>query len=386
MAVTTMATKPVIPSLIEYFADLPDPRIDRCKAHQLIDIIVIAVLAVICGAEHFSEMEDFGIAKQDWLRTFLELKNGIPSHDTFARVFALLSPISFQERFVQWMEAVRTVTSGEVVGLDGKTMRRSHDKGKGLKALHLVSAWATRNRLVLGQVKVNEKSNEITAVPELLKLLNLKGCIVTTDALNTQKETVHEIREQGADYLLPVKENHPYLQAEIKGVFEAVLNGTASLNPISTAETQDQGHGRIETRRGWSVPAPEWLTGFDQWRDLKSLTLIESTRTIKDQSTVETRYFISSLEPDAPHALEVVRAHWGVENSLHWVLDVAFREDDSRVRIRNAAENLALVRKITHNILQQEKTLKRGVKTKRLMAAWDEAYLLKVLGLIPYDS
>jgi predicted transposase YbfD/YdcC len=381
-----MATKHLTPALIEYFADLPDPRIDRCKAHQLDEIIVIAILAVICGAEHFTEMEAFGEATEDWLKTFLKLEHSIPSHDTFARVFALLSPAAFNERFVKWMQAVRSATADEVVAIDGKTMRRSADKGNGHTAIHLVSAWATRNRLTLGQIKVAEKSNEITAVPELLRLLNLKGCIVTMDALNTQKEIVHEIREQGADYLLALKDNHPHLRAEVEGIFEAVRRQPQADRSVSRAQTNEQGHGRTEVRRSWSVAAPNWLTGYDQWRDLKSLVLIESTRTIKDQTTTEFRYFISSLPPDAARSMEAARSHWGIENSLHWVLDVVFREDDSRVRIKNAAENLALVRKITHNLLEQEKTLKRGIKTKRLMASWDRDYLLKIIGLIPTDS
>jgi predicted transposase YbfD/YdcC len=381
-----MATKHLTPALIEYFADLPDPRIDRCKAHQLDEIIVIAILAVICGAEHFTEMEAFGEATEDWLKTFLKLEHSIPSHDTFARVFALLSPAAFNERFVKWMQAVRSATADEVVAIDGKTMRRSADKGNGHTAIHLVSAWATRNRLTLGQIKVAEKSNEITAVPELLRLLNLKGCIVTMDALNPQKEIVHEIREQGADYLLALKDNHPHLRAEVEGIFEAVRRQPQADRSVSRAQTNEQGHGRTEVRRSWSVAAPNWLTGYDQWRDLNSLVLIESTRTIKDQTTTELRYFISSLPPDAARSMEAARSHWGIENSLHWVLDVVFREDDSRVRIKNAAENLALVRKITHNLLEQEKTLKRGIKTKRLMASWDRDYLLKIIGLIPTDS
>jgi predicted transposase YbfD/YdcC len=380
-----MATKPVPPALIEYFADLPDPRMERCRAHRLNDIIVIAILSVICGAEHFTEMEAFGEATEDWLRTFLKLDNGIPSHDTFARVFALISPAAFNERFVEWMAAVRNATNDEVVAIDGKTVRRSHDKAKGRSAIHLVSAWATRNRLTLGQIKVDEKSNEITAVPELLRLLDLKGCIVTMDALNTQKEIVEQIREQGADYVLALKDNHPILRAEVEGIFEAVRHQSPTETEGSSAEIKEQGHGRTEIRRGWSVAAPPWLTGSDQWRDLNSLILIESTRTIKDQTTTESRYFISSLPPDAVRAMGAVRAHWGIENSLHWVLDVVFREDDSRVRIRNAAENLALIRKITHNLLQQETSLKRGIKTKRLVASWDRNYLLKVIGLIPFD-
>jgi len=255
-----------MPSLLEYFADLPEPRIDRCKKHALIDIIAIAILASICGAEHFTEMEEFGIRKQDWLKSFLELKNGIPTHDTFARVFAALKPSAFQERFVRWVQAVATATEGEVVAIDGKTARRAHNKGAGVGALHLVSAWATRNRLVLGQIKVDEKSNEITAVPELLRLLEIKGCIVTVDALNTQKDIAEEIREQGADYVMALKENHPKLRWEVEGIFEAVAENDNADHVISTTESAETNHGRTETRRCWSVEAPSWLTGFAEWR------------------------------------------------------------------------------------------------------------------------
>lgn len=380
-----MPIQPTMPSLLEYFADLPDPRIDRCKDHALIDILTIAILATICGAEHFTEMETFGEAKHDWLKTFLELKNGIPSHDTFARVFARIKPAAFQERFARWVQAVRTATNDEVIGIDGKTARRSHNKAAGIGPLHLVSAWASRNRLVLGQIKVDKKSNEITAVPELLRLLDIKGCIVTVDALNAQKETAREICEQGADYVMALKKNHPTLHTEVEGIFEAVREDNNADDSISTIETVEKNHGRTEIRRCWSVEAPDWLTGFNQWRDLQSLILIESTRVIKEQRTTELRYYLSSLSPNAERVAKAVREHWGVENSLHWILDVAFREDDSRVRVGNAPENLALVRKITHNLLQQEKTFKRGVKTKRFLAALDEAYLLKILHIKPSD-
>ena len=380
---STLLTKTKTPGLLEYFADLPDPRIERCKQHELIDLIAIAILATICGAEHFTEMEEFGIAKQDWLKTFLNLKNGIPAHDTFARVFARLKPAAFRECFVDWVQAINTATAGEVVAIDGKTARRAHHKGAGSKALHLVSAWATRNRLTLGQIKVDKKSNEITAVPELLRLLEIKGCLVTVDALNTQKDIAHEIREQGADYVLAIKENHPNLHAEAAGIFEAVRNVTATDRASTPFETIETGHGRTETRRCWSIEAPDWLMGFDQWRDLNSLILVEAQREIKGQQTTELRYYLSSLSADAKRAAAAVRAHWGIENSLHWSLDVSFGEDDSRVRVGHAPENLALVRKITHNLLQHETTLKRGIKTKRLKAGWDEAYLLRVLNAKP---
>jgi len=386
-------------SLLEYFANLPDPRLNRCKEHELFDIITIAILATICGAEHFTEMELFGREKQAWLKTFLELKNGIPSHDTFARVFARLNPLAFEKQFISWVQAVATATDGEVVAIDGKTARGSLDRSRGQRPLHLVNAWATSNRLVLGQLKVDKKSNEITAVPKLLQLLDIKGCIVTVDALNTQTLIAAQICDQGADYVMALKGNHPNLQAEVVGIFEVVRQVAPAENPakleaaleqrtvaetaISFSETVETGHGRGETRRCWSIAAPAWLIGFSLWCNLRSLILIESIRRINGQVTVELRYYLSSLEPDAKRAGQAVRAHWGVENSLHWMLDVAFEEDDCRVRVGHAPENLALVRKISHNLLQQETTLKRGVKTKRLKAGWSQAYLLKVLNAIP---
>lgn len=285
-----MPTQPTTPSRLEYLADLPDPRIDRGKDHALIDIITIAILATICGAEHFTEMETFGQAKHAGLKTFLALPNGIPSHDTFARVLASIKPAAFEERFARWVQAVRTATADEVVGIDGKTARRSHHSSAGTGPLHLVSAWAARNRLVLGQLKVDAKSNEITAVPELLRRLELKGCIVTVAALNTQTETIHEIREQGADYVCALKKNHPTLHAEVEGIFAAVREEDQAEDAISTTETTERHHGRRETRRCWSVEAPHWLIGFTEWRDWHSLILIAATRELKEQRTTELRY------------------------------------------------------------------------------------------------
>lgn len=383
---STMPNRPTTPSLLEYFADLPDPRIDRCKENEFIDIIAMAILAMICGADHFTEMEEFGTRKETWLKTFLSLKNGIPSHDTFARVFARIDPSAFQERFVRWVKAIADLTKGEVIAIDGKTARRSHQKEAGIKALHLVSAWATRNRLVLGQIKVDEKSNEITAVPELLRLLAIKGCIVTVDALNTQKDISQEICEQGSDYVLALKENHPNLYNEVVGIFDAVRRDDNEDGEIRITESHESGHGRKEFRRCYSIAAPEWLSGLVEWRNLKSLILIEASRETRGKQTKENRYYLSSLRPNARIAAQAVRSHWGIENSLHWSLDVAFREDDSRVRVGHAPENLGLVRKMTHNLLQQEETLKRGIKTKRLAAALDDSYLLKVLNPKSSDS
>lgn len=376
-------------SILDYFAELPDPRRDNeNKRHQLIDIIAISILATICGAEHFTEMEDYGQANLDFLRTFLELPNGIPSHDTFGYVFARLDCNDFKKCFAAWVNSIRDATDGEVVAIDGKTLRRSHQRGRGKGPLHLVSAWAANNRLTLGQVKVDEKSNEITAVPELLKLLYLKGCIVTIDAMGTQKEIARQIREKEADYVLALKDNQPTLYAEVEGIFIAEEDSLRSEKKSKSQEsgstmyeTVEQGHGRRETRRVLSVAAPEWLGKKETWQDLRSLVMVEAKREVNGQASTERRYFISSLSPDAQRAAEIVRSHWGIENSLHWVLDVAFREDDSRVRAGNAPENLALIRKLTHNLLKHETTLKRGIKTKRLVAAWDRKYLLKILNV-----
>lgn len=381
-------------SILDYFADLPDPRRDNeNKRHKLIDILAISILATICGAEHFTEMEQYGEANEEFLRTFLELPHGIPSHDTFGEVYARLDTAEFKRCFANWVEAIRTATDGEVIAIDGKTLRRSHRRSAGKGAIHLVSAWATRNRLSLGQAKVDEKSNEITAIPELLNLLYLKGCIVTIDAMGTQKEIAEQIRQKGADYVLALKDNQPHLRAEVEGIFEAECAAQrkdeekeSGVKAATVFEASESGHGRRETRRVLSLEAPEWLRNKEQWRDLTSLMMVEATRQVNDQVSLERRYFISSLAPNAKQAAEVTRTHWGIENSLHWILDVAFGEDDSRVRVGNAPENLALIRKLTHNLLQQEATLKRGIKTKRLVAGWDRSYLLKILNVKPSVS
>lgn len=379
------------PALLSYFQALTEPRRNnRNRRHKLIDIIAIAILATICGADEFTEMELWGKANEDWLRTFLELPNGIPSHDTFGDVFAKLNPVEFKQCFIKWVEDIRSLTDGELIAIDGKTLRRSHNRRAGKGAIHLVSAWAVGNRLTLGQVKVDGKSNEITAIPELLRLLDLRGCIVTIDAMGTQKEIAQLICEQQADYVLALKENQPNLYAEVEGIFETECAAqqqekeSESKRPAQAAEVfevKENGHGRVETRRVYNLEAPEWLYQKQQWSDLKSLILVEARRELNGQVSTERRYYISSLAPNAKRAFEAVRGHWGIENSSHWILDVAFGEDDSRVRVGNAPENLALVRKLTHNLLQQEKTLKRGIKAKRLRAGWDRSYLLKILNV-----
>lgn len=368
-------------SLIEHFSDLEDPRRDLNKDHLLIDLLVIAILAVICGANDFVGMAEYGRDKEVWLRTFLALPEGIASHDTFGRVFARIKPKQFQRCFLNWVRAVAQATAGEIVAIDGKTMRRSHHRPLGQSAIELVSAWACHNRLTLGQVKVADNSNEITAVPELLRLLAIKGCIVTVDAINTQKETVAEIRRQEAEYVVAFKGNHEKLREAVAELCEAVEQERTINVPFDTCQTVEKDHGRIETRRYQSVAAQDWLPGKEQWQDLNSVGMVVATRDINGVETTAVRYYLSSLEVCAMTLARAVRGHWSVENSCHWVLDVVFREDDSRVRTGYAAENLGLVRRLALSLLQQEKTAKVGVQNKRLKAARSEEYLLKVVNV-----
>ena len=368
-----------MPTFAACFADLRDPRKNNQCDHQLIDILFIAVCAVICGADGFTDMEEFGIAKQDWLRQFLELKNGIPSHDTFNRLFARLRPKEFQRCLLSWIQAVAALSDGDIVAIDGKRLRRSHQRGIGKEALELVSAWARKNHLMLGQLKVASDSNEITAVPPLLRLLELKGCIVTVDAMHCQKTTVAEIRRQQADYVVALKQNQGQLHDAVQSFFEDLRQGRTHFFEIEECQTVDGEHGRIEERHYWQVNVPEDLVGRQEWAGLHSLGMCEARREVNGKVSVEQRYYLSSLSVDVKRLSEAIRGHWSIENSFHWILDVVFREDDCRVRVGEAAENLAIVRRLALNLLQQEKTLKRGVKTKRLKAALDESYLLKIL-------
>jgi predicted transposase YbfD/YdcC len=363
----------------ESFSDLPDPRRSQGQRHKLLDILFIALSAVLCGADDFTEMEEFGLSRESWLRQYLELPHGVPSHDTFGRVFALLQPAAFEESFLRWVKQLIELNPKEVVAIDGKTVRRSYDRGGASEAIHVVSAWARENRLTLGEVKVSDKSNEIRAVPQLLKMLELKDCIVTADAMNCQKEIASEVREAGADYVLCLKENHPTLHKEVERVFLAVEEERTSGFTISRTSTLDKEHGRIEERRYCQINAPDYLYGYEEWADLKSIGMVEAEREVEGSSTVEKRYYLSSLAVDAEVFSRAARGHWSIENSCHWILDVVFGEDNSRVRAGHAAENLARLRKIANNLLQHDKSVKRGVKTKRLKAALDQSYLLKIL-------
>jgi predicted transposase YbfD/YdcC len=377
-------------SLIEHFQDLPDPRVNRTKDHDLIDLLVIAVCTLLCAGESFNDMEDFGHAKHAWFKTFLTLRHGIPSHDTFNRLFAALDPNEFLDCFLRWTQSLRQAVPQEIVALDGKALRRALNADQSIK--YVVSAWAESNGLVLGQLKVADKSNEITALPELLRVLELAGCIVTVDAMGCQKKIAKEIIEADADYVLALKGNHETVHEEVKSFLDDAVAETSKPRPVgvklspaaanlAVLETVEKDHGRIETRRYYQSTQLGWFADRDQWEGLRSVGMIEASRESGGQRTVERRYYLSSLPSGVETFARAVRGHWGVENKLHWVLDVCFREDQSRARTGYAAENLATLRRLALNLLRREKTKKRGIKGKQLNASWNHAYLLRLLGV-----
>jgi predicted transposase YbfD/YdcC len=377
-------------SLVEHFKELSDPRVDRTKDHALIDVLVVAVCTLLCGGEGFNDMEDFGKAKEQWFKTFLSLANGIPSHDTFNRVLAALDPKKFLECFLRWTQSLRQSVHQEIVALDGKALRRAMNKKENLK--YIVSAWAESNNLVLGQLKVTDKSNEITAVPELLRVLELSGCIVTLDAMGCQKKIAQEIMEADADYVLALKGNQETVHEEVKSFLDATIVEAQTLRPPGAAapkaaaklahiQTVEKDHGRMEIRDYYQSDQLDWFADLEKWQGIKSVGVVESARELDGVKTIERRYYLASLPLNVELFARAVRSHWGVENKVHWVMDVCFREDQSRARAGNAAENLATLRRLALNMLRQEKTKKRGIKGKQLNAGWDHAYLLKLLGI-----
>ncbi len=381
---TTTATA----TIMEHFAPLEDPRVERTKAHDLLNMLTIAICAVICGADGWTSVETFGKAKLTWFETFLDVPNGIPSHDTFGRVFARVDPETFQNCFSSWVHSVVAVTGGQVIAIDGKRLRHSYDTWSSKAAIHMVSAWASENHLVLGQRKVDAKSNEITAIPALLELLEIAGCIVTIDAIGCQKAIAQQIVDQDGYYVLALKDNQPYLHDDVQRLFQWADNlDFADIVHDTTCET-GKGHGRVEIRVGWTISDPTCLallTEYAAWPQLRTVIRVQATRIIGTKRTTETRYYISNLPVDTPHlartALHAVRRHWSIENELHWVLDIAFREDDCRIRKGFGAENMAVLRHIALNLLKQEQSQRLGIKNKRLLAGWDNNYLSKVLAI-----
>ena len=368
-------TKKQIISLITTLEEVHDPRVKATVDHDLPDILTIALCAILCGGESFYDMEEFGEVRLDWLKTFLRLRNGAPTHDTYNRVFQSLDPEQFGDCLARWTQSVRTVLGGEVVALDGKTLRRALNKGQDARVI--VSAWATESGLLLGQRKVRDKSNETTAVPELLRALELAGCIVTADALHCQKSIAREIIEADAQYVLALKGNQGTAFGEVKAFLNEAIERQES--HLVFTETVEKGHGRLEVRRYWQTEKLGWFADQGEWEGLRSVGVVEARRTVGGKESVERRYYLSSLTAEAQTFARAVRGHWGVENGLHWVLDVVFGEDQSRARSGYAAENLAATRRLALNLLRRDKTSKRSIKGKLMRAAIDPDYLRKTL-------
>jgi predicted transposase YbfD/YdcC len=377
-------------SIEVYFSHLPDPRVARTRAHRLSDLLTIALCAILCGANDWVAVETFGHAKEAWLRTFLALPGGIPSHDTFGRVFARLDPTALQQCFGAWVQAVVGELPGQVVAIDGKTSRGSADRSRGQTALHLVSAWATASGLVLGQEATDAKSNEITAIPHLLRLLALEGCVVTIDAMGCQRPIAAQLHAQGADYVLALKGNQPTLHATVVAAFaDTQARAPVGWQPVEqdAAQTLDAGHGRVERRRYTALSDPDLLACLDPtgaWPGLRSVIEVHAERRAEAPTPSERRYYLSSLPPDAARLGQAIRAHWGIENRLHWVLDVQFREDASAVRVGDGAHTFTVLRQLALNLIRQERTGRGSIASRRFRAALDDTYLARLLaGLAP---
>jgi len=374
--------------VVECFEGLPDPRLDRTRAHKLVDILVIGLCSLLTVGEGFTDMEFLGRTQEKWFRTFLELPHGIPSHDTFNRVFSAIDPHRFLECFIEWTQGVCTALQGEVVAIDGKALRHAFDRGESLP--YIVSAFASENGLTLGQVKVDDKSNEITAIPELLRVLALEGCIVTMDAMGCQKDIAAQIVEKGADYVLSLKGNQGTALDDFSQYFDYVLSPQASrarperkakAGTLSTFESIEKGHGRTDVRRYWHTTDIAWFAQKGLWKGLRSVGMVESERTVHGQRSIERRYFLSSLPLGAAGLAQAIRGHWSVENQLHWSLDVTFHEDQSRARTRYAAQNLATLRRLALNLVRLDTSRKLPLRQKRMLAAMNHDYLKLLLGV-----
>jgi predicted transposase YbfD/YdcC len=368
-------------NLLDYVANISDPRVPRTKKHLLTDILVIAILAVIAGAQGWEDMENYGISKQSWLAEFLELPHGIPSDDTFRRVFERLKPEALEQILAKWLTLMMGSLEKEIVPIDGKSLRNSYDRNQGLKALHLVTAWASEQRLVLGQVKVEDKSNEITAIPALLELLDIKGAIITIDAMGTQKEIVRKITDKKADYVLALKANHPTLFSQVKNWFESAKMSQFKQIEFSYDQRIEKGHHRLEKRQVWAVPLAAFggLYQQEQWSGLQSIVIVERVRHLWNKITHEVQFYLSSLPADAQLVGRAIRQHWGIENQVHWTLDVTFNEDQCRIRSGNSPTNFALLRRIALNALNQESTCQRSIRQKSKRAAMNNDYMMTVL-------
>lgn len=372
-------------SLVTILSSIKDPRVDRRREHKLCDILTIALCSMLCGHSDFTTMAEFARARKKWFESFLELPGGVPSHDTFGRVFAAIDPDEFLTAFMRWTRTVRHLCRSGVVAIDGKALRRAKEAGEQAKVI--VGAWGARAGISLGQMQVDEKSNEITALPKLLETLALKGCIVTIDAMGCQKEVARKIREKGADYILALKGNqvqlHELAKLFMDGKIEMGLEGDDSYYESKV----ERGHGRVEVRRCWVCDGlgewlPELLESYEEWDGLESIAVVECERTTDGETKVFRRYFITSLGPDAELIATSVREHWGIENSLHWVLDVVWREDESRARDGDVAQNLSSMRRLAHSLIKaEEPDSKKSVRLRTLRANWDPEYLLKLIGV-----
>ena len=368
-------------SFLEHFSTLSDPRIERSKQHLLKDIIAIAILAIISGADGWVGIEAYGNAKYEWLKSFLELPNGIPSHDTFSRVFALIEPQQFPEGFLSWINSIVKELKLEVVAIYGKTMKQSYDRNDQQKALHIVSAWSSSHQLFLGQKKVYKKSNELTAIPELIEMLEIAGSVITIDAMGCQKDITSLIIKKKGDYILALKGNQKLLYEAVKEWFEGAQKVDYLGRDYNYHEQVEAGHHRGEKRQVWTVDVSELPPLHNQalWSGLKTVVMIVSERRLWNKTTTESRFYLSSLSSNAERIAGASRSHWGIENSLHWALDVTFCEDKSRIRKQNSPENFALLRRLAINLLKPEKTFKQSLKMKRYRAAMDNNYLVKIL-------